>query len=68
MRSGLETEVRAAMAKEFEEQASAQQAELLRQGRELGEREQRLELDFQRRLTEEAAHIREHEASAARER
>ena len=68
MRSGLEAEVRAAMAREFEEQASTLRADLLRQGRQLAEREQRLELNFQQRLTDEAARIRVEEANAARER
>jgi hypothetical protein len=96
MRAGLEAEVRAALVRQFEGQASAVQgaadarirekeaelteartklavaenreADLLRQQRELSEKEQRLELDLERRLSAETARIRDLEARAAQER
>jgi hypothetical protein len=96
MRSELEAEVKAALARQFESQTSAIQAaaearvrekevevaaareklavaesrevDLLKQQQALAEKEERLELDLQRRLVEEAARIREHEAKIAQEK
>jgi len=78
MRAELETEVRAGVARQFDAEltearrqlaaAATREADLLKQQRQVAERQQQLELEVERRVHEETAHIREREASAARER
>lgn len=78
MRSELEAEVRATLARQFEGElaelqaklaaASSKEADLLRKERELTEKEQRLALDVEQRLQDETQRIRQQEAAAARER
>lgn len=77
MRAELEAELRTALSRDFEGQladarakvgeSAALEARVLKQQRELAEREQRLDLDVERRVGQESKRIREQEATAARE-